>query len=87
MPCQGRPDERQHGCNQGSNKGEATVGLRLEVAGPVGCRPSEYRIGAAHGQNDPLARLRRRQIPGIEEAESVSWTVVRSGKSHLGNLG
>ncbi len=21
MPCQLRPDERQHGCNQGSNKG------------------------------------------------------------------
>ena len=50
-------------------------------------RPSEYRIGAALGQNDPCAWPRARQTPGIEEAESVSWTVVRSGKSHLGNVG
>ncbi len=87
MPCQLRPDEWQHGCNQGSNKGEAPLGLRLEAAGTVGCRPSEYRIGAAYGQNDPCARLRARQTPGLEDAESVLWTLVRSGKSHLGNVG
>ena len=46
MPCQVFPDERQHGCNQSLNKGEATVGLRLKGAGTVGRRPSGYRIVA-----------------------------------------
>ena len=87
MRCQVRPDEWQHSCNQESNKGEATVGLRLEAAGPVGCRPSEYRIGAAHGQNDRRTWPRARQTPGIEEAESVSWTVGRSGKIYRGIIG
>ena len=58
MPCQLRPDERQHGCNQGSNKGEARVGLRLEAAGTVGCRPSEYRMG--------LHTVRMTLAPGSE---------------------
>ncbi len=33
---------RPQGCNQGSDKVEATIGLHLQAAGPVGCRPSEY---------------------------------------------
>ena len=56
MQCQLRPDERKHGCNQGSDNGDATVGFRLEALGTVGCRPSEYGIGAANGQKDPCAR-------------------------------
>lgn len=62
------------------SKGEATVELRLEAAGPVGCRPSEVRIGPAHGQNDPCACPQPRQTPGIRRLNRYYGSSVVRGK-------
>jgi len=87
MGCPFRPDEQEHAIDQCSRAELTTVEVRTEVAGTVGCRRSEYRIWAAHGQKAPRTWPRARQTPRTEEAESVPWTDGRPGKSHLGNPG